>query len=315
MTLDTFTDDDDLPALPEKPEQPREKATGRFQPKGPSPDHFKPDDSHEEKPVAHKHSPYFLAVAKQFGLTDEEISGTPPAVLEKWAADRTARQPETPKEKPPETEPEDTIDWGEDDEGKPLTEEQARKLFSKPVFNAIKNSHRVEKLEKENAKLRGEIDADRQERSKRAVLRQLNTVFATRPDLFGEKPGQAQEGTVEFDRYQLALQHIDRLLATKKATSPEQDAKAAMALFGPAPGKATEPPGSVKRNGTNGHANGYSLADYARAEVQPPTARRNDEKVSKRDARIAQKRAELREQGYQFSSNNPLVDDDDDLPE
>jgi hypothetical protein len=307
--LNDISDDDDLPGLEAGQEQPRDKA-GKFVSQGASPEHIKPE---EPKP-AHTHTPYFVSIAKQLGLTDDEINSTPPAVLEKWAAKELVR-PEKVVEKPVEkVEPEeDDFDWGADGEGNQLTEERAKKYYTGPVFRAIKASKDFEQVKKDNAELRQKIEADQQDRSRRMALREVHKVFATRADLFG-KLDELKEGTKEFDRYQLALQHIDRLLATKKGHgSFKADAEAAIALFGPAPAtpKPTVPRGTPE---PNGQTNGHSLADYARAELATPTARRSDERVTKRDARITAKRAELREQGYQFS-DNPLANDDDDLPE
>lgn len=310
LNLHDISDDDDLPGLGAAPqEQPRNKQ-GQYESKAVSPEHVKP----ETPEPTHKHTPYFVSIAKQLGLTDEEINSTPPAVLEKWAAKELTR--EKPVEKAPEkVEPvEDDFDWGTDGEGNQLTEETAKKYYTGPVYRAIKASKDFEEVKRENAKLRQEMDAERQDRSRRYALREINKVFSARPDLFG-KLDELKEGTKEFDRYQLALGHIDRLLAAKKGHgSFKADAEAALELFGPAPKGPTVPRGTAEKNGHTNRLNGHTLADYARAELATPTARRSDERVSKRDARIAAKREELREQGYQFS-DSPLVDDDADLPD
>lgn len=238
-----------------------------------------------------------LAKARQYGIADAE--SMTPATLDivlqnverATAAANVAAA--TPAVKPPEDEP---IDWGTDEEGKPLTEAH----YSKPIANAIKLAHESKKKDKKIAELETMIQRDRADRAERAAMRDINSVLASRPDLFGAKPGQAVEGTPEYERYQLVLAHLGRLVQTKKHTTPKADAAKALELFGPSP------------KGGNRPAAKPSVGDaYAAAELARPNARNGGETLSRRELLIQQEQERQRNNGSYVASTSE--DDDADL--
>lgn len=237
-----------------------------------------------------------LAKARQYGIAGAE-SMTPDTLdivlqnVERATAPNAAAA--KPAEPPPEDEP---IDWGTDDDGKPLTEAH----YSKPIANAIKLAHESKKKDKKIADLETMIQRDRAERAERAAMRDINGVLAARPDLFGDKPGQAAEGTPEFERYQLVMAHLGRLVQTKRHTTPKADAAKALELFGPTPKGGSRPAAKP------GLGNAYAAAELAR-----PNARNGGEVLSRRERLIQEEQERQRNNGSYVASTSS--DDDADL--
>lgn len=302
---DSFDDDTDLPLpptpSPAPPPQSRDPATGQFTPSA----------GHSSvaglpPPEAPAHSAYHLAKAQQYDIDPASLT---PGELDRMLllADRLDRQRQTPAA--PKAEPaEEPFDWGQDTDGKALTEETAKAYYTPPIYRAIKASQSVSKIEKESAALKESVEQERQARNHRAVTKQLHTILAERPDLFGEKPGQAKAGTAEAERYQIVTDRLTRLLATQKHTTLDADTRAAMELFGAPPSTAVA---AGRPRAPQATRQAPSIADYRTAELAPPTNRRGTETLSYRDRKI-QELVEARKENGTYTHSTP--DDDDDLP-
>jgi hypothetical protein len=246
------------------------------------------------------------------GSTRTSSARTPSAPS--WRPSSRTSRPPAPAAAPPPAPPtpEPGPDWGEDDQGNPITtEEQAKKIYPRALFNAIKNSHQVEKLAKQNEELQRTLTQERQERIAARVEGKLNRLLAARPELFGQDPSAVQPGTVEWHRRAAVINHLNGLAASKQQTTLEADVAGALAIFGP----ATAPPPAAKGKGQQSPA-GPSPTDlaahYRAAELARTTGRAGATSVTRRDLLIEAKRQELEANG------SPVVasgggDDDDDL--
>jgi hypothetical protein len=312
QNLSDIVDDGDLPDLPAKT-QPRHPQTQQWeshqQPAQPQRQARPKPPEAPKAPAAqpHVHTPYIQTSAQQFGLSDEEIASTPTAVLERFVARLQAGTPKAEPAPEPKKAEEPAFDWGEDADGKPLTEAEAKATYSRPIFNAIKNQARLEAVEKQNAELKAEITKDRQQRQYAVVRREVNTILAERPELFGKTPGKYgndPESAIQKRRFEAVWNHLKNL--GDKSITLEQDVADALLIFGPA--------SKAKPTQTNGHTpvNRLTEADVRAAELGGVTQRRGGATLDLRERLIQQKEVEMREMGY-----NPqrVYDDDSDLPE
>src|SRR5438552_14951474 len=163
-----------------------------------------------------------LARAQRFGVTDAE-SRTPQELewllthlerQQEQLAKAQAKPPEPEKKPAPEEEP---INWGrwQDEDGNPLTAESDKKAFAPWQYDSIVETHQA-KLAARRADARAAAAEERlakaeQERNNARAEGILRQTLATRPELFGEKPGQAPEGSVEAERYKLVYRYLATL--------------------------------------------------------------------------------------------------------
>lgn len=263
---------------------------------------FDLDDSPEQVTPAPaetppQHDPLVLAMAQELGIDNAETL-TPDALKASVIAGRKLQakfQPKPEVKTEPLVEPEEPIDWLTLTGGQAKTEAEAAEKYDPFLIAQAKTNHALKleakKLAQRNEALEARLAQQDARRAQRQLERQLQQVCAERPDLFGEKPGQAAPDSPEGQRYQLLISHLNGLVAQQRHTTLDADARAAMQLFGPAPKAASRTP---------------TVADYARAQLARPSQRQMPDKLSERDRRIQQKREELAEVNGQFG------DDDDD---
>jgi hypothetical protein len=288
-----------LPAL--LPEQPRDPTNGRYV----SPEKAPPAAAAEPPAEPPKHSFYALQSAHHLGIPQELAASMTPETLERLVASLQAnpgRQPAAVQE-PPAPAPE-TIDWGEGPDGNPLTEEQAKKTYVRPVFNAIKNGARVEQLEKQ-------LTQERQSRQAENYQRSLDQLYRTRPELFGNRPPR-DPFSPEGRRRRQVENEIAALVQAGRQDNLQDDWTSIVAdLFG-AEKPPSQSPAQPEPRPTRAPSRPDPAAAYARAELARPTARRAVDTRSERDRRIDDVAAQLRERGVSVPS--PTTDDDLDLP-
>jgi hypothetical protein len=318
-------DDDDLPvaSAPQPAAQPQPRNDlGQFQsPPAPAaqpaaaPYGQQPVAAQQpQQPAAPQHNTYMANRARSLGIDPNQFApDTLGAVLAAVEQNQqAARAAAAPPPAPPTPEP--GPDWGEDDQGNPITtEEQAKKIYPRALFNAIKNSHQVEKLAKQNEELQRTLTQERQERIAARVEGKLNRLLAARPELFGQDPSAVQPGTVEWHRRAAVINHLNGLAASKQQTTLEADVAGALAIFGP----ATAPPPAAKGKGQQSPA-GPSPTDlaahYRAAELARTTGRAGATSVTRRDLLIEAKRQELEANGSPVVASGGGDDDDDLLP-
>jgi hypothetical protein len=295
-------ENDDLPAAPAlqpaAQTQPRDEQ-GRFQSPSaaPAPTGATAAPAAPAQPAApqHAHNPYMLARARQFGIDPTSLS---PEALGAVLTAVEANRPAAPATVAPPPEP--AIDWGDDDQGKPITsEEQAKQLYPRAVFNAIKAAHELAKIKDENKSLRQSIEDDRRQRNAAAIDAKLGKLLGARPDLFGE----GVDPNIVAARKQAVMNHLSGLVAAKQHTTLETDVAAALAIFGPAPGGKP--------------AKGPSPADvaaaYRKGELPRPTGRHSVEGLSRYERLLQEEIAKKQEQ----NGSAAVVggDDNSDLPD
>lgn len=294
----TEFDDDLLPDNPSTPTAPSQR------PRGPD-GKFLASTPETPEPVVPQHSPLVLSMAQELGV-DNPSAYTPPE-LEKVVSN-LRRQRAQLTTKAPVVE-EDPIDWGDKEDGTPIkTEAEYVAEYGRANARALKRAHeanaKVEKISKEYTEFKQTVEQERQERIGRQVTRDFHRILAERPDLFGEKPGQAKEGSAEAKRYALVRAHLTNLLTNKQHTTLDADTRSAMELFGvSAPEPQTKSPQSSARP---------TLTDYERAEVARATNRRGTEQITRRELLIRQKEEELAEKNGQpyYAPVGPADDDD-----
>jgi len=279
---------------------------------GSTQDDFELDDSPETSvpetapnaplaPEAPKHDALVLAMAQELGI-DNADALTPEALKSTVLAVRRQQAKSVPAPEVAPPEPDEAIDWGRKADGTPRTEAEAVAEYDPLVVAAHRRAHQAmleaKKLAKRNDELQARLDRQEAERQQRQLDRQLKQLCSERPDLFGDKPGQAKPGTPEHQRYQLLLTHLGTLVAQKQHTTLEADARSAFELFGPAPKKAGSRTPTV--------------ADYARGSLARPSNRRPVEAGSYLQRRIAAKQAELEELAETNGVPLAVGGDDDD---
>lgn len=307
MALDDLNlDDADLlppPKAPAPQPQPR-TATGQYAPNG---DTVAPRPGAAQEPAAPQHNPYMLARARQYGIRTDNL--TPEALADVLMdvdarEDARRRQEAEAAARKPQPVAEPVIDWGEDDAGAKLTEEQAAKFYPRPMFNAIKNQA---KLEAENKRLQETLEQDRQQRAGERNTAQLLRVLKSRPDLFGDDPENAQEGTVERNRAEALFNHLKALVASGRASTIARDGQQWLAMFGAAP----EPQNAGGTKPQQRARTPAATDAYRRAESARPNGRHGTEPVDRRAALI-----EIEKQRQQEEHGSTVVvegDYDDDL--
>jgi hypothetical protein len=304
-------DDDDLPvapaAQPAAQPQPR-NPQGQFQSPAATAAQAAPTapaaQTTQAEPATPQHNPYMVARARALGIDPNQFAAdTLPAVLLAVEQNRQAAPAPAAPATPPAPEP--GPDWGEDDQGNPITsEEQALKVYPRAFVKAIKASHQVEKLQKQNQELQQRIERDAQERNAARVDAKLNKILANRPDLFGADVDPA----IAAHRRAAVVNHLNGLVAAKQHTTLEQDAAGAMAIFGPAP---TAPAGPRPAAKPAGPSPTDLAAAYRRAELARPTGRAGAEPIDRRSLLIEIERTKMAENGSPVAVGG---DDDDDLP-
>lgn len=300
VEADLIRDDEDLPEAPAKT-PPKDPATGRFV-------------STRQEPVVETptHSQYMLARAQRFGVSDAE--SMTPAELDRLLLhlerqNEQFNRPKTPEPELPKEQPDEPFNWGqyEDEDGKPLTAETAKQHLSKWQYDSILRSHAAEqraaKAEKRAAAAEEKLTKSEQERNEARATRLLRDKLATRPDLFGEKPGRSAEGSIEQERYKLVYRYLANMSKEERGATFEADIDRAMAIFGGEP-RTEAPAGKPALS---------PIEAQRRAELARPTARRNGEVLSRREQLIQAKAAELKENGRLV--HVPPDGDDDDLPD
>ncbi len=298
---DQSYDDDLIVDSPEPTPQPdrntpaRDPRTGQFVP------------PEQTQPQAPRHSNYALAKAREYGVQSPESMA--PDTLDLILANLDRQRASLTQQKPaPAEEP---IDWGEDADGKPLTEEGAKSFYTKAHFKAIRAGHFLPIIEKENAALKAEIERDRREREAGRVRRQAHAIMAEHPQLFGAKPGLAPQGSPEARRYAMVMREAAAIAEANGRIDPASDIPAAMEIFLPANPEPRQPPPRAQARSQQ-----PSVDDYERASLARPTQRRTTESLTKRETMIRAEEEKLRENGVYAPRYNPATDNDnDDLPE
>jgi hypothetical protein len=250
------------------------------------------DETSQTEQSKPQHSPLSVSIAQELGIDNYE-SMTPEALN---AAIVTIRRHNKPAATPVEDE-DDPVDWGLKEDGTPRTEKEALIEYDPFIVKTHKLAHEArvnaKRVAKENAALKAQLEQERAVRNQRAVERQLRNILAERPDLFGEKPGTAKPGTPEAKRYQLVCDHLNSLVVSKQNKTLDEDARAAMELFGATP--------TTQKRSTS------AVDAYRRAELNRPTQRRTNDKKTPRQAREEEIAAQQAAQnGYL-----PLGEDDD----
>lgn len=256
-----------------------------------------------------------LARAKALGVTvptdwSPDTLGQVLSVVEQQQAQAARAVPATPPAQTKVEEP--AVDWGEDDDGKPLTEEAAKKVYPRAVFNAIKAQSRLEKIEAENKSFRESFEQDRRERTARRNERELNKILATRPDLFGD-PEAIQPGSIEDRRKRAVIADLNHRWESKQATTMQADAVQAMEVFGPAPAKTATQDAARHATPAAPAAKPTPTLNYQAGELARPTGRRGTQIADRRTLMIEE------EQRKQLEANGSTVaisgDDSSDLPD
>lgn len=231
------------------------------------------------------------------------------AVLGAVEANQATAARQAPPAAPVAPAPEPALDWGEDDQGNPITsEEQAKKLYPRALFNAIKASHQVPVLAKQNAELQQTIERDRQERQAVAFDRKLTKHLATtRPDLFGADV----DPNLVAQRKAAVEDHIGRLFAAKTQTTLQNDVAAALTIYGPGPAAQ---PAAGTMPGAKGPSPVEIAAGYRQAELARATGRRETLVMTREQRMLAEEVARQQER----NNGSVLVageDDNSDLPD
>jgi len=171
-------------------------------PRGPD-GRFLPRD---QAPEAPKPSPRFRRIAVDLGFSDEEIDGSTPEVLEAMVHERQRailyrenRQPDSPVQTPPPV-----IDWGKDEDGKPMAEAD----IHPGVANAMKE------MARQIADLRNLLHQSNQARVNETVDQQVERFFTEANDArYGKGP--VSHTSQEYQRRMTIIQEAIRLAGPK----------------------------------------------------------------------------------------------------
>jgi hypothetical protein len=233
-----------------------------------------------------KHNPRTLALAAQLGIPDAEIANLPPDRLDDavFFLTRQRLSSPTPQGPPPAPTPEEeplTIDWGQGEDGRPVSESE----INPGIVNAIKS------IAKENRDLKKQLTQTVQAQSGRSFDDTMDAAFANAPpQLFGKGPlrALAQDGEEAARRQSVVALAMN--WAGAKAT-PEQVAallpKAQKTLFGftqtpvPQPAQLTD---EEKRAKESAYIQQHAHAATTQRQATPepaPTAKAREQAALK----------------------------------
>lgn len=249
-------------------------------------------------PPAPKHSPFLSGLARDLGLTQDEIDAESPASLESVVRHLTRRRPEASPATDPASQPvqaapqqpraeEVALDFGLDDEGQPLT-------LAPGMKQLLEKMHK--KLGEQERQL-AELRQGEQVRQAQTVAERIDQTFAGLGAAFENVVGKGNVDEVRGNkpvvaRRQAILSYAQQL-AGEKATERQILAlipQAAKELFGvqtPAPAPAAKP--VLTEEDLETAALGRPTS--RKAPLPPPTAN------GKKKEAIAAVREKLREYG------------------
>lgn len=265
---------------------PRDPASGRF---------TKPDDSPPEIPAASPQmSQYLIGLAKDMGFSDEEIKGSTPQQLERdiYVINRRLRsetkadarlelldgggrspageRTTTPQPATPAQEPE-WYEYEEDDPEKPGT--KIRRSMAEEIHPAIvKMLDRLHKQNKELVETVKHLSAAEQGRQAEAFYSEIDRLFVSRPDIFGDKP--APQMKPEEPHFQKRGAIVRLMKTFEKGNMQERWDRAVKMVYGdaapakPAPAPTPPPTPPPQQNGSR-----ISQETWDKAGLAAPTHR------------------------------------------
>ncbi len=229
-----------------------------------------------------KHSARVVRLAHEFGFSDATIDNLAPEALEDAVYDlvkeRLQAKADGSKEsilagdraqpapaKVQEAVEQETIDWGKDDEGKPLSEDDHA-----PVVRSLAkdNAELKRQLKSLSARL-AELEGREVARHNESLARRADRVFQKNADLFGAgSVHELDRSSAEYDRRMAVLQAAERI---QGGSIEERLTKATERLF---PGrqsaeKKAEP--AVKQREKDWEEGSLSKPTHRKGAAEPPS--------------------------------------------
>ncbi len=253
-----------------------------------------------------KHPKYLVRQAKKLGLTEDEIGdmdtdslGEAVGQAMHWALeDRVQARQERPQESIPSTERRepDGIDWGTDEAGSPMKEQD----YAPAVASLVKSHHSLAKTVKELQAVVQQLQGAEGSRQADSAYDRLDRVFSGLTDLHhaigsGTRHELDTDGP-EVARRQAVIDQARRMAGGDKATWPQLLAKvpaAARALFG------TQRVGAADRNGEppQPESNNEEVERWNGAATARPTHRVSPPPGKGRQAAVKKVAQLMRERG------------------